>query len=145
MFKHIRAGRPALMAAAALTAALAFAVPASAASAQPTASAASSRPAAAAAVACHSNAALDRDEHTGALFAVGWTSCPVRFAADMRVNLWFDNHLVVGRTVACRLFTNCSTSSGSRLPLRGRHRYCAQSVFFISGGTGDIRWSCRYQ
>lgn len=145
MFKYIRAGRPALLAAAALTATLAFVVPASAASAQSTAPAATGRPAAAAAVACHSNAALDRDENTGALFAVGWTSCPVRFSALMRVNLWFDNHVVVGRTFACRLFTNCSTSSGARLPLRGRHRYCAQSVFSVAGGTGEIHWSCRYQ
>jgi hypothetical protein len=140
MFKHIRAGRPALMALAGLAAAIAFTVPAT--SAIP-AEAASAAPAAA----CHIVPQMDRDEHTGALFAVGFASCPVYAAqAAMHVNLWIDNKVVRNRSLRCGHGTNCYTSSGSTPPARGRLRYCAEATFYVNGADPSSQvWSCMYQ
>jgi hypothetical protein len=135
MFSYTKVGRPALMAAAAVTAAIGFAAPAEAASHQP-----------ASAKACSAAAYMDRDEHTGHVFAVGHTTCNVDFAASMRVNLWIDNRNVRGATQACPLRTTCYTSSGSIAPARGRHRYCAEAVFFFAGkDSAQTVWSCKYQ
>lgn len=136
MFRFTKAG-PALtaVAAAALTAAIGSAAPAAAATARPAAPAA-----------CTIRAAMDRAEHTGKLFATGWATCPVRFDAAMHVNLWIDRRVVRGRSMACRLGSNCFTSSGSSFPARGRHRYCAEATFFIAGDDPSAQvWSCRYQ
>lgn len=134
MSVHIKARRLALTTAAALTAALAAAVPA-----------ASAQAATVSPQACSAVAALDRDEHTGNVFAVAYASCPIQFVATMRSNLWIDNTNVKGASQACPLGTTCYTSSGSVPPRSGRHRYCAQAVFFFaSPNPSQTAWSCRY-
>jgi hypothetical protein len=135
MFGYTMARRPALAAAATLTAVIAFAAPAAAARHQPTASPS----------ACSPAAYMDQDENTGQVFAVGYTTCNVEFVATMRVNLWIDNTEVRGASQACPIGTDCYTSSGSIAPYPGRHRYCAQAVFYWAGtNPSQTVWSCEY-
>lgn len=152
MVNYIKAGRPAFMAMTALAAAIAFTAPAAAATARP--APASAQPVADTAQvvavsprACTITAQVDRDEHTGALFGVGFATCPV-FAVQalMHVNFWIDNKVVRSRSLHCAHGTNCFTSSGSILPAAGRHRYCAEATFYVDGTDPSSQvWSCMFQ
>lgn len=137
MFGFTKVRNSALVAAAGLTAALALASPAA------PAAAASHQPAIPRA--CHPISGLDRDEHTGRMWAYGYTSCPVRGPAAMRVNIWVDSKAVRGRSQSCRYGSNCYTSSGMITPRHGRHRYCSQVWFYwASTDPTQASWYCRY-
>lgn len=140
MFGHSKARRLVLTAAAALTAALAFTAPA-AASSRP---AVSNQQAVISPSACGLGAAMDRDEHTGAVFATGFLTCPIHgVVSAMSVRLWIDSTVVRSRFMSCALGTNCFTSSGSSPLHAGRHRYCAEALFYNNGeDVSLIQWSC---
>jgi hypothetical protein len=134
MLGYTKIGPRALTAAAGLTAAIAFAAPAAAASHGPATSSA-----------CSPVAQIGRDEHTGQLWAEGYTTCAVNGPASMRVNIWVDNTAVKGASEACPVGTDCDTVSGMITPSSGRHRYCAQAVFYWAGtNPSQDDWSCEY-
>lgn len=129
-----KARRPALVAVAGLTAALAFATPAAAASHRP-----------AAPGTCRPIAGLDRNGHTGQVRAHGSVSCPVYGPASMRVTFWVDNTSVKSTSQACPIGTNCYTATGTITPHSGRHRYCSQAWFYWVGPSpAQSRRICEY-
>jgi len=137
MFRYTaKAGRSALAVAAALTAVIAFAVPAAAASHQPAPSASS---------ACHPVSNIGRDEHTGQLWAIGYTSCPVDGPGTMYVEMYVDNTLVSNVRHVCSWGTDCYTYTPEIWPRSGRHLYCAAVVFYWASKTPTSdSWSCEY-
>ena len=107
---------------------------------------AATRPMAVSPQACSTVANMDRDEHTGQLFATGYATCLVGAGTRMNVILWVDSTAARQHTQLCTYHTQCVTSTGSITPLSGRHRYCAEARFYLNSNSPPVaeNWSCEY-
>lgn len=112
------------------------------------ATAEAARPAVISPKACTISSYVDRDEHTGHVFAVGYATCPVNSPASISAGLYIDGALVKQSGQGCPLGSDCYTSSGAIALHSGRHQYCARAALFLSGGLGStpskVVWSCEY-
>jgi hypothetical protein len=118
---------------------------------------------------CSSAASIGWLSHNR-VYGGGWMTCPRPFPTVVRTvdATLYRNHLAVayGRSDCDGLAETCSVHSPAVAnpagiqtwcsycrasytpiaPARGRHRYCAEAVFFFAGkDSTQTVWSCKYQ